>query len=563
MNNITLPYNALANLDIHSTSSTKKKVAIYARVSTTEQAEEGYSIDEQLRVTREWSEYQGYEVFKEYVDRGISGKTIQARPALKQLLNDAKQKQFDIVLVWKMNRLARNILDLLKIVNIFEQKEIAFRSYTEKYETETPTGKLQFHMMAAIAEFERANIAENVKMGMIARAREGSWNGGQVLGYDNVEIPSNSKKGKSTQLVVNEKEAQTVRRIFQLYIEGNGYKSIANTINKEGHRTKKNNYFSITAIKTILTNPIYVGYIRYNVRRDWTEKRRNNINPDPVIVKGHHTAIITEETWKKTRIILEKRSSKPNRVHSGEYPLTGLLKCPACGAGMVLGRTTNRRKDGTKRVLEYYVCGNWKSKGTLACKSNGIRTDYADKYVLSKITEFTSNDKIIKDVVSRINNGYKNNLAPIQREYAVLKKSISTLQDKKERVLSLFEDGVLSKDDLVDRLAKLNEEKQLLEERLNPLENQLNQNNYKEISFSLVKKIMTNFERHYKESITTEQRKHLLQLIIKKITISDRKKIDTIQIQVNGNLVKYFSNKGEESSSDDDFSSPFSVYFEI
>lgn len=166
-----------------------KSVAIYARVSTTEQAEEGYSIDEQLRLLREWCDRNGFAVYKEYADRGISGKNITARPALKQLINDAKQKEFDIVLVWKMNRISRDILDILKLVNVFEQNGINFKSYSENYETETAQGKLQFHMMAAIAEFERANIAENVKMGMIARAKEGSWNGGQVLGYDNEVIP--------------------------------------------------------------------------------------------------------------------------------------------------------------------------------------------------------------------------------------------------------------------------------------------------------------------------------------------------------------------------------------
>mgnify|MGYP005748398789 CR=1 FL=1 len=539
-----------------------KKVAIYARVSTSEQADDGYSIDEQLRLLHEWCERQGYVVYKEYSDRGISGKNVKGRPALRELIHDAKKKEFDIVLVWKMNRLARNILDLLNLVKIFEQKNIAFRSYSEKYETETPTGQLQFHMMAAIAEFERANIAENVKMGMIARAREGSWNGGKVLGYDSVEISAENKRRKSTKLVINEREAQTVRRIFQLYIEGNGYKSIANTVNKEGHRSKKGNLFSINAIKTIITNPIYVGYIRYNVREDWSEKRRSGINSNPVIERGQHDPIISEEDWNKVKATLEKRSNKPNRVHSGEYPLTGLLRCPSCGAGMVLGRTTNKNKDGSKRVLEYYVCGAWKNKGTAACNSNGIRTNYADEYVLSKISNFTNNDMLIKDVVDRINAVNKDVSSPLQ-EYNQIKKSIDAATNKKDKVLSLFEEGVLSKSELVDRLAKINEEKLNLENRLSPIERQLNQNNQAEISFKMVKEVMSNFEKVYKESITTEQKKHLLQLIISKITIKDRKKIDTIQIQLNNNVVSRFTLKGEEKSSDDDFSSPILVYFNI
>ncbi|QHQ82455.1 recombinase family protein [Bacillus subtilis] len=144
---------------------------------------------------------EGYEVFKIYDDRGISGKSIKGRPALQQLLRDANEHAFDMVLVWKMNRFSRKTLDLLTIVDLLKKKHISFRSLTERHETETPSGVMQFQMMAIIAEFERANIAENVKMGMIARAREGSWNGGQVLGYDVVGHFDDNRKRKQSKLV--------------------------------------------------------------------------------------------------------------------------------------------------------------------------------------------------------------------------------------------------------------------------------------------------------------------------------------------------------------------------
>lgn len=541
-----------------------KRVAVYARVSTTEQAEEGYSIDEQTRILNEWCNENGYVVYKEYVDRGISGKSVSARPALQQLLMDAKKKEFDIVVVWKMNRLARNILDLLKIVNLLEQKNIAFRSFSERYETATPSGKLQFHMMAAIAEFERGNIAENVKMGMLARAKEGSWNGGKVLGYDTVEISGENKKRRQSKLVINENEAQTVRRIFELYTKGHGYKSIANTVNKEGHRSKKGGLFAINTIKTILSNPVYIGFIRYNVRRDWNSKRRNNINPDPVLVKGRHESIISNEIWERTQSLLKSRSNRPNRIHSGEFPLTGILKCPACGAGMVLGRTTNRTKDGSKRVLEYYVCGAWKNKGTAACRSNGVRTEYADEYVINRMATLASSNKLIKDVVARINAGMNNNAAPLRKEYESLKKTLNSVQIKRGRVFGLYEEGLIEKAELSERLEKLNEEKQLLEDRIAPLELELGEGNQKEITFDLVSGVMKNFVASYKTSITTEQKKQLLNLLIKQITINDDRKIESIQIQLNNDVVSHFSNKGEdESSGDDDLSSPFYISFAI
>src|SRR5699024_818516 len=135
---------------------------------------------------------------------------------------------------------------------------------------------------------------------------------------------------------INEEEAAIVRKIFDMYIGGHGYKAISNHLNNQGFKTKKNNSFSITAVKTILSNHVYAGYIRYNVRQNWTEQRRNNINPDPIIVPGQHEAIISEETWRQVKTHMEKRSRRPNRVHDGEFPLTGLLRCPVCGAGMVI-----------------------------------------------------------------------------------------------------------------------------------------------------------------------------------------------------------------------------------
>ncbi|KMK77956.1 recombinase family protein [Alkalihalobacillus pseudalcaliphilus] len=551
-------------IDHFNRTGTQKKAAIYARVSTLEQAEEGYSIDEQVRVLRDLCEREGYVVHKEYVDRGKSGKNIKGRPALQQLLHDAKSKDFDLVLVWKVNRFSRKTKDLLNIVEELEKRNIDFRSYTERYETETPAGKMQFRMLAVIAEFERDNIAQNVKMGMLARAKEGSWNGGQVLGYDVVSVPGENRKRKLSKLVVNPTEAQTVRKIFNLYVEGNGYKFIANKLNKEGHRTKKNKDFSINGVKTILCNPIYAGFIRYNVRRDWNEKRRNNINPHPVIEKGQHEAIITDEVWEKAKSIMANRSGKPNRIHDGEFPLTGIMKCPACGAGMVIGRTTNTLKDGTKRVLEYYVCGAWKNKGSAVCRSNGVRTDYADKHVLQKLSTIATNEVLIEQIVKRINNKKEINSSPIQHEYETLKKALEANQQKKEKVLGLYEDDLIQKEDLVQRLSTLNEEKEHLEERLSPIELQMGQGGTQHINFSMVKQVMQNFKAAYKESLTREQRKRLMHLLVRQININEERQIESIQVQLNKDVAKHLTFKGgEDSSVTDEFSPPFSILINL
>lgn len=540
-----------------------KKVAVYARVSTTEQAEEGYSIDEQERLLSDWCTNNGYIIHQVYADRGISGKSIKKRPALKHMLEDARNQLFDIVLVWKTNRLARNILDLLKIVEVFNQNYISFRSFTENHETETSSGKLQFHMMAAIAEFERNTISENVKMGMLARAKEGKWNGGQVLGYDLEETSAHGNKRKHTKLVINEKEAQTVRRIFELYISGHGYRAIANRINQEGHHGKKGKPFSINAIKTILENPVYIGVIRYNVRRNWTDKRRGDINPNPVLQKGEHDAIISQVNWEKAQQILKQRSHKPNRVHGGAFPFTGVIRCPKCGAGMVVSRTVNKLKDGTRKTIEYYACGAWKNKGTSVCNSNAIRTDKTEAYIFERLQQLATNEQLIQDIVDTVNSKRSNNDEPIKREFATLTKELEQLQHKKEKAMEMFEDDLITKVELQQRLNKTNELIDQVEFRLQPIKLQMQSLKTHTINAGLIREIMGNFHKAFKQSITQEQQKHLVTLLIKEITINEEREIDSIQIQFNNAVLNYFTEKGADKLSDDDLSAPFLVTFTV
>lgn len=546
-----------------SSATETKRVAIYARVSTTEQAEEGYSIDEQQRLLTEWCEKNGYIIHEVYADRGISGKSIKKRPALIKLLEDAKNKQFDVVLVWKTNRLARNILDLLKIVEVFDQNYISFRSYTENHETETSQGKLQFHMLAAIAEFERNTISENVKMGMLARAREGKWNGGRVLGYDLEDISAQGDKRKHTKLVINEKEAKIVKRIFELYIAGNGYKAIANCVNKEGHVGKRGKPFSISTIKTILENPVYVGMIRYDVRRNWTDKRRGDINPTPILQKGEHEPIISQLDWEKAQQILKERSGKPNRVHGGTFPFTGVMKCPQCGAGMVVMRTINKLKDGTRKTLEYYACGAWKNKGTSVCRSNTIRADKAEAYIFGRLQELATNKQFIKEIAERVNGKRSNRDEPLQQEYQALLQELEQARRKKEKAMELYEEDIITKEDLQERLVKVNEQIEQLELRLQPIKLQLQSLKVHTINEETIQEVMANFHKVFKQAITQEQQKHLVTLIIKEITLNEKREVDSIQIQFNNTVLDYLTEQGADGSLADDLSAPFFVLVAI
>lgn len=246
-----------------------KRVAIYCRVSTEEQATEGYSISAQLQTLRQYSQLYGWEIAEEYVDEGISGKNIKGRPAMTRLVADVEKEKFQAVLVWKISRLSRNMLDTLTLLDKFEDYGVKFISYSENFDTGSPIGRLVVQLMASIAEMERNTLSENVKLGMTQRAREGSWNGGVVFGYDSV----------NKELVVNEDEAEVVRQIFEMYASGKGLKAIANHLNKAGFHTKHNRHFSINGIATILDNHVYIGKIRWLQVENWDTRRRKGKKP--------------------------------------------------------------------------------------------------------------------------------------------------------------------------------------------------------------------------------------------------------------------------------------------
>ncbi|MDH2475904.1 recombinase family protein [Clostridium perfringens] len=523
----------------------RKIIAIYCRVSTDEQAEFGYSIDEQKRLLEEWCKANDYIIYKCYSDRGISGKNIKDRPALKELLSDAKEGKFDMVISWKINRVSRKLEDVLKIVNLLEKNDITFKSYSEPFETDTPAGRMQFQMMALIGEFERGTIAQNVKMGMIAKAKSGNWCGGRVLGYDLVpnNSPQEEKKGKN-KLEINEKEAKIVRFIFNEYSKGKGYKAITNKMNKLGYKTKKGNNFSVGSIRDILTNPVYIGEIRYNVRQNWSEKRRRNINPNPIRVKGKHEAIIDRELWDKVQLILESKKGKPSRIYDGEYPLTGILRCPKCGAGMVISRTTNTLADGTKKRIAYYCCGNWKNKGTSVCNSNTIRVDKANEYVFKKIEELVSNEAMIKAVVKNINKERRDKVKPAKRLLSDIDKELEKLDKRKRKIFEAYEDDIITKEEFQIRKDELNEKIRILEEEKKPLLNTISKDVSEEIPYEFIKDILMNFSKVLNSSVSREQQKKLLHMIISEITMNESREIDSIKLNINDKLVEYLVKEG-------------------
>lgn len=507
--------------------SVLKRVAIYVRVSTEGQAEHGFSIDAQLRTLRDYCQLYGKIIVHEYVERGISGKNITDRPELQKMLRDAKSGLFDELLVMKISRLARNMIDLLQMVKYLRELNVTFSSFSEKFDTDTPMGKFALSMLGAVGELERDTILGNSRMGSQQRVRSGGHIAKAPLGYKVVVLGYNGRK-RDTRIDVVPEEAAIVRRIFEEYASGRGLKSIANELNHHGHVTKQGNPFSICAIKDIIENPFYAGKIRYGRYLNWSERRRKGKNDSPTITDGNHPAIIPEELWEKVQFLRGSKSHVSTKRFYGDCLITGLLRCPQCGAAMTANPTLNKSKDGPIKRM-YYVCGNFRSKGSAVCKSNGIRQAEAEREVLDRIKEVLSKPHILRPIVKAINDRKVNRIKPLQDELQAIHIRQEEIQSTKLKYLKLYELDQVERKLFSDRLTELETEMDTLHARRSELELELDGDHSQEVSYETVRSLIARFDQLLDAS-SFDQRKTLLHLIINKITVTRDKKIEKIEM---------------------------------
>jgi site-specific DNA recombinase len=354
-------------------------IAIYARVSTEKQLIEGFGLDVQMKELKEEALKNGL-TYKEYVDSGITGTSLSKRLGLQELLKDVKSGAIKEVWVTKLSRLGRNTRDVLNIIYEFERYNVIFKSKRDGIDTSTSMGKVMMQFMSIVSEMERDIIVETTKAGLDYRASIGKIYGCQpVLGYDRIG------SGKTSFITINKEESQTVKKIFTLYIKGYGYKAIANKLNCEGLKTKQGNFFSINTVKNILSNPLYVGKIRYNLFKDWSKKRRRGMqqNQDIILVDGLHKNIISKSKWEKVQKIKSQYKSKKT-LQSPHYMLSGKIMCPDCNKPMVGVKGFYRGKNG-ENTYRYYVCSGYHNKGKYVCNSNSINSKLLDNDLLKRL----------------------------------------------------------------------------------------------------------------------------------------------------------------------------------
>jgi len=310
------------------------RTALYVRVST-EMQTEGYSISEQLERLRSYCSSRDWTIHKEYVDGGFSGSNLD-RPAMKELIKDASNKMFDVVLVYKLDRLSRSQKDTLHLIEeVFNRNGIAFNSMTESFDTSSPFGIASLGMMSVFAQLERSTISNRMHMGRVGRAKKGLYRGATPpVGYDYID----------GQLLINEYEAFQVKTIYKMFNDGMSINSIQNYMN-EHYTNKYSNYCHNSAIRRILTNPTYAGKVRYGGE----------------IYDGQHEAIIPKDYFDSTQLLYEKRHEEnysPTSYKAASL-LSGYLYCAKCGSKIYQSNRGTRNRHGNPKKYQYtYVCKN-------------------------------------------------------------------------------------------------------------------------------------------------------------------------------------------------------------
>ncbi|MFS0594414.1 recombinase family protein [Cytobacillus horneckiae] len=517
-----------------------KTVGLYIRVSTSKQAELGFSLEGQKEegIQAAHKLYGDDTIVRFYVDEGISAKSTNSRHELNRMMQDVKKSYLDAIITYKVSRLSRNLSDSLSLVEEIHSSGVKFISIKEG-QYGTPHGNLQFNILSSVAQYQREELAENVKMGMTQRAKEGKFNGGRVLGY----------RSKNKELIIIPEEAEIIKMIYSKYVNENwGTKKIANHLNKIGKRTKNNKEFAQSTVNLILRNPVYKGYIRFNQVVDWEKKRRKGTNPDHIIVKGLHKPIIDDETWDKASSMIKKRSTGTPRQYTGNFPLTSIAKCPECGSYMT-SMYSSKRKDGTK--MRYYVCGRYHNGGKAVCNPNTVNADKLEESVYERLTKALQSDSIISAITQNINE-------KIAREYTtndnsnetkIIEKRIAELETQKKMIQddAMTGSGFYTPQEAKERIAELRVEIIDLKDSLAKLQSD------KDVKDTMVKEVSTDFIRtqlqeflDLKERLDIMEFRQLLVASIKKIDVSN-KELKDIQFSFIAHIPESSRSPGDSS----------------
>ena len=417
----------------------RKVAGIYIRVSTEDQAREGFSLGEQEEKLKQLCDYKCYEVYKVYCDAGISAKDMEHRPKFQEMLKDMKDEKINYIVAYKLDRVTRSVRDLEELISQLEKYNTYLVCDRDDVNTSTANGRFFVRMLTVLSQLEIEIVSERTKFGLNGAIKSGHLPGQVALGF---------KKDGNRKTIIDPATAPIVKRVFDLYLQGKTFLQISNIFNEEKVLNKN---WKDTHIERIINNRLYMGdYEMYKRLKEWK-------NVEPVIYMNVVDPIIPRYIWEECQAqkIINQRTYTRDRV----YTFFQKLKCPKCGKIMKC-----KGSGGKRKKYVYYNCED--------CHEN-IRESYVEE-------EF---EKIVGQLL-RFDNEYNELFLPLfaDKEKSVdksdIEREIINLTKQKERIKKAYMSEVVELDDFKEDLKVINEKLDILTKQLEKEQELKNRNRF-------------------------------------------------------------------------------------
>jgi site-specific DNA recombinase len=476
------------------------RVATYTRISTDE-AHQPYSLSAQAERLASYIKSQpGWVLTREFTDQ-MSGALLE-RPGLQRALVEARAHRYDLLLVYRVDRLARNIRALAEILEELDQARVVFRSATEPFDTATPGGRMFVQMLGVFAEFERATIVERVIAGMERKAATGAWLGGpRPFGYE--------PDRETGFLAPKEDEASLVRVMFDLYANKRlGSQAVASWLNRRGHRTRAGNPWGHTAVLTVLTNRVYVGEISFRGRH----------HPAP------HPPLVDRDLFEAAQAVLAVRGEDLSlrRSNGSDYLLTGLLRCERCGK-----RFVGAAAKGNRYRYAYYVCFSRQRYGSQECGQDRLRAEELEERVVESLLATFSHQELLEEAVARWAADSLQARPQKDGELVAVEGRIRKVGDALDRYFRAFEEGRLDEALCAERIEELAAEMGQLKARRLELKEEISATEAEVLPPRGLSELREEIARSL-QSGPLPERKALMQTLVVEIRVRDRSWIQPV-----------------------------------
>ncbi len=479
------------------------KCAIYTRKSTEEGLDREFNTLDAQRESGEAyiksMQSEGWTCLAtRYDDGGFTGGSTK-RPALQRLLADIKAGKVDTVVVYKVDRLSRSLIDFSKLMEVFEAHKVAFVAVTQQINTATSTGRLMLNVLLSFAQFEREVIGERIRDKIAAQRRRGKWSGGHpVLGYDV------DRSGNSPKLVVNAREAARVREVFDLYLSLGSLMPVVEELQRRRWRNKKwktqkgkamgGKAFDRGSLYALLSNPIYIGKVRH----------RDLAHP------GEHEPIVADDVFQRVQAALRRNGCAGGggtvRNRYGAL-LRGLLICKHCGHTMVHTFST---KGATR--YRYYRCTHAIKNGQRMCASGSLPATEIERVVVEQIRCIGDDADLRAEVLRQANEQYESDLSELKREQTELKRELRRHDTEIRRLAAEGPVGEAS----AGRLADLHDRVGEAERRLKELKDLIAEHERNQVDEADVAEAFADFDNVW-ERLSPRERIQVLSLLVARV----------------------------------------------